>query len=93
MVSQPVGSLVVSLFSGRLLVGRLLDQLSGPLVVRLFSGRLWVAQYSVLFGRLVGWSVSWSLGHLVVSLFSGWSLVVGCSVFRVIWFGHLIVRW
>ena len=33
-VSQPLGSLVVSWFSGRLLVSRLLDQLLGPLVVR-----------------------------------------------------------
>jgi hypothetical protein len=40
LVSKPLVSLVVSLFSGQLLVGRLLDQLSGPLVVRSFSGQL-----------------------------------------------------
>ena len=40
LVSQPLVSLVVSLFSGQLLVGRLLDQLSGPLVVRSFSRQL-----------------------------------------------------
>ena len=84
-VSQLLGSLVVSLFSGRLLVSLLLDQLSGPLVVRLFSGWLWVAQYLGLFGQLVGWLVdSWSLGNLDVSLFSGRLLVIGSSVFRVV---------
>ena len=47
LVSQPLGSLVVSSFSGWLLVGRLLDQLSGPLVVRSFSGRSWVARENI----------------------------------------------
>ena len=47
LVSQPLGSSVVSSFSGRFLVGRLLDQLSGPLVVRLFSGWSWVARENI----------------------------------------------